>query len=280
MIVNILNNKSAKAESILPPMCADSIRNYLANHGVDNIESIEVLSSVTSTNDYLAQKEFIHKNKISICIADQQTQGRGRFGHRWWSPPGVNLYLSMLWPLKKWGKEYETLGLWLLIAIAGLLEQLGFASVQLKWPNDICVQNKKLGGILIERRSNHTRQCLIIGMGLNIAMSKVSNLQSEPAWVDLISIKPDWTMSRDEFAAQVITSLKKILVKLENNSLDNLSSVWSRYDVMYQRKIEFTYQNQRTTGVAKGIDELGQIIIEVNEEILHLHSAHVSEIRT
>lgn len=273
-----LNNNSANNESILSPIQADSIRNCLVNQGVNNIGSIEVFSSITSTSDYLAQKKFINKNEMVVCIAEEQTQGRGRFGHQWLSPPGVNLYLSMLRSLSQWSKQYETLSLWLLIAIAELLERLKFNGVQLKWPNDICFQNKKLGGILIERKSNQTSHHLIIGIGLNIAMSKTKDVKPETTWIDLISISPDWAMSRNEFAAHVILSLSKTLADLESNTLANLSSTWSRYDLMRNRRVEFTYENQRNVGIAKGIDELGQIIIQVNGKVRHLHSAHVSKI--
>ncbi len=272
------NNNSADSESILSPIQADSIRNCLVNQGVNNIGKIDVFSSITSTNDYLAQKKYINKNEMVVCIAEEQTKGRGRFGHQWWSPPGVNLYLSMLRSLNQWSRQYEILSLWLLIAIAGLLERLKFNGVQLKWPNDICIQNKKLGGILIERKSNQKSHHLIIGIGLNIAMTKTKDAKPETAWIDLISIKPDWVMSRNEFAAHVISSVSKTLANLENNILENLSSTWSRYDLMRHREVEFTYENQRKVGIAQGIDELGQIIMQVNGKVRHLHSAHVSEI--
>ena len=97
-------------------------------------------------------------NQIEVCVAEQQTQGRGRYGHQWVSPASANLYLSMLWPLSKLARavdgsdrdganKLDTLSLWLLIAIARLLEQHGCTDIQLKWPNDLCVRNKKLAGI-------------------------------------------------------------------------------------------------------------------------------------
>ena len=273
-----LNNNSANSESILSPIQAGSLRNYLKNQGVNNIGRIEVFSSITSTSDYLAQKKIISKNEMVVCLAEEQTQGRGRFGHQWLSPPGVNLYLSMLRSLSQWSRQYEILSLWLLIAIAELLERLKFNGIQLKWPNDICFQNKKLGGILIERKSNQSSHHLIIGIGLNIAMSKIKDTKPENAWIDLISIRPDWVMSRNEFAAHVISSLSKTLDSLENNVLANLSSTWSRYDLMRHRRVEFTYENQRNVGIAQGIDELGQIIMQINGKVQHLHSAHVSKI--
>ena len=262
----------------LAPIQANSIREFLAEQGIKSIDSINVFPSLTSTNDYFKQKEFDSKSEISICISEEQTNGRGRFGHQWQSPAGVNLYLSMLWPLTEWNKQYETLALRLLIAVAELLEELSFDKVQLKWPNDICVQNKKLGGILIERITRKLKEKLIIGLGINVAMSKYENVQLDTPWVDLISINPNWTMSRNEFSAYIIASLYKYLISIGDNSFEKLSSLWKRYDLLAKQKIEFTYKDKRIEGMAHGIDDNGQLIVEVNKEMLRLHSAYVSDI--
>ena len=255
------------------PIQADRIRSYLADLGTDIIDTIDIFSSITSTNDYLAHERFSRCK--AVCIANQQTQGRGRFGHQWWSPPGVNLYLSMAWPMRQWHRQYEKMSLWVLVAIAQLLERLEFSGVQLKWPNDICIDYKKVGGILIERKSNQ----LIIGIGLNIAMSNLKNTQLKNAWTDLISNKPDWEMCINEFAAQVIATLFKIVTRLENLRSAGLSSKWSRYDMLFQHQVTFTHQGKRTAGIVRGIDERGQIIMDINGESLHLHSSQISDIK-
>ncbi len=277
--MNTLNNKTVDRAGILAPLKADIIRGFLVGQGTNNDHRIDVLPTVTSTNDYLAKQGCIGGDEVAICIAEQQTQGKGRFGHQWWSPPGVNLYLSIRWSLQQWHRQHETLGLWLLVTIAQLLEQLGVAGVGLKWPNDICVGGKKLGGVLIERKSNQMQNILIIGVGLNIAMSLAEDFCTETGWTDLISIHPDWKMCRNEFAAHVIGSLVGTLARLDENRFGDLFSAWDRYDLMSKQRVEFTYQNQRMTGVAQGIDAQGRIVMYVGGERLHLHSAHIREIR-
>ncbi|MYB89918.1 MAG: biotin--[acetyl-CoA-carboxylase] ligase, partial [Proteobacteria bacterium] len=163
------NHKTAGPAMALEPLDTDSIRDFLTKQGVNHQYRIDVLPTVTSTNDYLTELGLSGTGCVAVCIADQQTQGKGRFGHSWWSPAGVNLYLSMQWGLQQWKAKYEVLGLWLLIAIAQLLEGLGITGVRLKWPNDICVAGKKLGGILIARKAPSTQQSLIFGVGLNVA---------------------------------------------------------------------------------------------------------------
>ncbi len=264
---------------ILLPTCADTVRSHLVRLGVDNVGCLDVFDSVTSTNDYLLHKEV--GDEIAVCIAEQQTQGRGRFGHTWWSPPG-NIYLSLSYPLAEWKSRYATLGLWLLIAIAKLFEQLKCSGVQLKWPNDICVQDRKLGGILIEQKSGQAHRRLVVGVGLNVAASTTSKTMDAPReihWQNLISIIPDRKLSRDELAAQIIVALTTTLAGMENNVLTNLPAIWSRYDAMRNRVIRFTCNSRSDGGVAKGIDSQGRLIVTSNGKTRHLHDAHVSEIR-
>ena len=264
----------------LEPLNADIIRDFLVKRGTNHPYRIDVLQTVTSTNDYLAELGLAGTGCVGICIADQQTQGKGRFGHSWWSPAGVNLYLSMQWGLQQWRTQYEMLGLWLLIAIAQLLEQLGVPEVKLKWPNDICMDGKKLGGILIERKASPTQHSLIVGVGLNVAMSQAEEFKETPGWIDLLSACPDWGLCRNELATQVIEVLTHTLNTLDDNNPEDLCLAWDRYDSLSNQRVKFLYRDRHMCGETKGIDAQGCIVVHVNGEDLHLHSAHVRELRS
>lgn len=263
---------------VLLPLDEKSISEHLISCGLNHIRTIDVFSSISSTNDYLLNSELANR-EISVCVAEQQTKGRGRYGHQWESPAALNLYLSMSWPLQAWKEEYEPLSLWLLIDIAELLETLGCNDIQLKWPNDICVESKKLAGILIERKVNQTKNALVIGVGLNVAMSLNDDVEIETPWIDLLSIKPDWQLSRNELAANVVLALCTTLSKLEQNRLIDLTSKWNRYDMLLNKQVVFLHEENIKTGCVKGIDELGKVILELDGKLEHLHSSYISEIK-
>ena len=271
-------DQSMSDHNLLVPLCKVNIEKHLSSYGVGDIKAIQIFSSISSTNDYLLENELAHK-EVAICMAEQQTQGRGRYGHQWVSPSAVNLYLSMSWPLQTWKEEYEPLSLWLLIAIADLLGKQGCNNVQLKWPNDICVGNKKLAGILIERKVGQTRNTLVIGVGLNVAMSLNENIEIETPWIDLLSIKSGWQLTRNELAASIIAVFKKTLLKLEENRLGALDSRWRQYDMLLNKRIEFLNKGKKHMGYVKGIDDLGRIILDINGKLEHFYSAHLSEIK-
>ncbi len=263
---------------ILAPLCEDDIRKHLLSLGIDHINKLLVFPSVASTNDYLLEHKF-DDEKIVVCMAEQQTQGRGRYGHQWVSPLGVNLYLSMSWSLQTWAEKYETLSLWLLVAIAKLLEKHGCANVQLKWPNDICVENKKIAGILIERKVGGNNKNLIVGVGINVAMSTNKGVDVETPWIDLVSVHPGWQLSRNELAAGMVAVFIEMLNKLEGNQLQNLTSNWNHYDMLLNKQIEFYQQDKKRTACVKGINERGEIILDAEGKLENLHHAHMREIR-
>jgi BirA family biotin operon repressor/biotin-[acetyl-CoA-carboxylase] ligase len=275
-------NEAGGNRLALAPLLEESIRQHLSHQGLGSIDNVHVFSSVTSTNDYLLEHE-LGNEQVAVCVAEQQTQGRGRYGHQWVSPASTNLYLSMSWSSQVLPKQLDALSLWLLIAIAKLLEQLGCADIQLKWPNDLCVQNKKLAGILIERKVSPIRNNLVVGIGLNVAMSLNKKVEIETPWIDLLSIHPDWQLSRNELAAKVVAVLYETLQKLEANQLRNLNAEWKRYDMLLNNTVEFLHDGEIKTGNVKGIDDLGLIILDIGgepgSELKYLHSAHISEIK-
>ena len=273
----VLGNPN-KCEAVFEPLHEKSIRRHLSALGSDDIKSIHVFSSISSTNDYLLENALDNKH-VAVCAAEQQTQGRGRYGHQWVSPAAVNLYLSMSWPLRDWREEYEVLSLWLLIAIAKFLEKHDCSNIQLKWPNDLCVRNKKLAGVLLERKVSQTKNALIIGVGINVAMSLRKDVKIETPWTDLLSIKSDWGISRNELAANIIDAFHTTLSKLEKSRLGNLDSTWKQYDMLLSKRIEYLSEGKLNTGYVKGVDGLGQIIIDLGDRLEHMHSAHISEIK-
>ena len=264
--------------AFLAPLDERKIQEFLRISGVSEIKNIEVFSSLSSTNDYLLENILANK-QVSVCLSEQQTKGRGRYGHQWVSPSSLNLYLSMSWPLPVWKQRYETLSLWLLVSMAELLEGYGCQNIQLKWPNDLCVDNKKLAGVLIERKVSQTKNALIIGVGINVAMSLRNDVNINTPWVDLISIKSDWTLSRNELAAQVISSFYNKLRKLENDQLNKLSAKWRSYDMLVDKNIEFLYEGKVSKGFVNELDELGNIVLDLDGKVLYLHSALISEIK-
>jgi len=275
--------ESKNTEKMLAPLNEESIREHLKEQGLEAIKDVHVFASVTSTNDFLLENDKIG-HQLTVCVAEQQTQGRGRYGHQWVSPAAANLYLSMSLPLHLPKQASDTdqldaLSLWLLIALAKVIEQEGCAAVQLKWPNDICVQNKKLAGVLIERKIGPARNKIVIGVGVNIAMSLNEEVEIETPWIDLLTACPNWQLTRNELAAKVVAVFYETLQDYENMQLRGLASIWNSYDMLLNKNVTFLHDGQDKSGRVNGVDDLGRIIMDIKGKPEHLHASHISEIK-
>lgn len=122
----------------------------------------------TSTWSKANYKNFDPK-KLTLVSADQQTAGHGRYKRSWISPPGQNIYATYTFFIEKSRQDIANVTQVTALAAVKTLEELGFESL-LKWPNDLLINRKKVGGILCEMDSHETYSVIMIGMGININM--------------------------------------------------------------------------------------------------------------
>lgn len=124
---------------------------------------VQVVFSTASTNDLAHEWAAKEKNGGLAIFAEHQTAGRGRMGRQWGAPPGSSLLFSLVLSPPQCLAGPSFLVAWSAAAIADQLRQQFGLDVRLKWPNDLLIGGRKLGGILLERRA-----ATVIGIGLNI----------------------------------------------------------------------------------------------------------------
>lgn len=223
--------------------------------------SLEILNSITSTNDYAKDNYVANFAKvIPICLAEQQTHGRGRHGKVWVSPLGVNIYLSCVWSLS--GAKLPALGLVVGLAIVKTLHLLGLTSgVAIKWPNDILWQHKKLAGILIESYCKQESSLAVIGIGLNINMVTVKEAGViDQGWTSLIDIL-NGKQDRNIIAARLIGELFSHVASFERRGFMPFMADWQCYDELYGHDIAINYAKRIVTGKMCGVNADGQLLL-------------------
>ena len=167
------------------------------------------LSIIDSTNQYLKETLPLLANG-HVCLAEAQTAGRGRHGRKWVSPYGASLYLSYFWRFAAGYQAISGLSLAVGVAITETLSEVGVKDVQLKWPNDLYSQNRKLAGVLVEVEGQMGAACdCIIGIGLNIDLSDQQDEIDQP-WIDLHRIV-DAPVDRNKLAAVLTEKLIDVI---------------------------------------------------------------------
>ncbi|WP_148611222.1 bifunctional biotin--[acetyl-CoA-carboxylase] ligase/biotin operon repressor BirA [Aeromonas sobria] len=221
---------------------------------------------IDSTNQYLLERVSRLQSGES-CLAECQTAGRGRRGKPWVSPFGCQLILSMYWRLEQGMAAAMGLSLAVGVAVVQALESLGYQGVELKWPNDLYYQGRKLAGILVEMSGSAGASChLVIGIGLNLAMPAREGEKIDQVWSELRHIQSE-LVDRNQLAARMLCCLQQALVAFEQHGLSHFVEDWNRLDHFAGRPVRLLMGDQEIRGIARGIDERGALRLETEEGI-------------
>jgi BirA family biotin operon repressor/biotin-[acetyl-CoA-carboxylase] ligase len=240
--------------------------------GFKHKHNIQTFTEVDSTNRYL--KELPPGSQIDICCAEIQTHGRGSFGRQWHSPFGDNIYCSSRWNLQCDLAKLSGLSLITSLAVLASLKQLNQnKEIKIKWPNDILWNDKKLCGSLIEiiAETNGNAQ-VIIGIGLNVNLDPSSIMPFDRPWCSLYEIHKS-QFDRNLIIANLLVHLEAYLDQFLNSDLSHFMPEWNQVDCLYDQEITVSHSTGNLTGIAKGINPLGQLILRDNQGDIHYLSS-------
>jgi BirA family biotin operon repressor/biotin-[acetyl-CoA-carboxylase] ligase len=250
-----------------------SIHQYTKNQAVD----IDIFETLESTNQYL--KNFYHTNTIKVCLAEQQTQGKGRMQRQWHSPFGQNIYFSCLHPLYCDLSELSGLSLVISLAITKSLYDFSKVQCHVKWPNDVTFQGKKVSGNLIEVQAESHGACqAIIGIGINVNMLKDEDSAITQPWTSLREITGT-CYDRNQLCGILINNLLDYIKRFTQQGLVNFIDEWNQTDHLYNQTISLTNADTITTGIAKGINPYGHLLLELPTGVIKAFSSGDTQIQ-
>lgn len=230
---------------------------------------LEVFEDLDSSNSFL--KNNIDTKKRQICFAESQNKGRGRMGRFWYSPFGQNIHMSYCYHFNKDISELNGLSLVVGIAILKAIKEIGIdENINLKWPNDGNYLGQKLIGILVELQSeSYGESTAIIGMGINVNMLDDKGLVDQ-AWTSLNKITGKY-IDRNDLAVALVHNLNYVLERFAKYGLKEFLSEWSEVDSLYNKPVNLN--NGQYFGVAKGINEQGNLVVELNSGEMRIFSS-------
>lgn len=223
---------------------------------------LECFETITSTNDYLKNK--ISLKSLHVCLAEHESKGRGRMGKSWAAPFGRNIYCSFSYVFNKDISEISGLSLVVCILTTKVLESLDQKiNPKIKWPNDIYVNNKKLGGILIDIIAEANGNCkAIIGIGLNINM-KYDQLENvDQPWISLEHVL-DVKLDRNIIVAHLINSIVTGIDMFLERGIAPFLAQWKPYDLLEGKHISVSRGTDITSGIGRGITSQGYLRLEL-----------------
>lgn len=236
---------------------------------------LDLIPVIDSTNQFLLDRVG-QLPQGAVCLAEYQEAGRGRRGRQWLSPFGSNLYLSMYWRLDAGMAAAMGLSLIVGVAIAEALQSLGADDIKVKWPNDLYYQDKKLAGILIEMTGQAGDAAhLVIGMGLNVAMTEKEGTDIDQAWTNLAQASGSLP-ERNQLAATLIQRLHETLEHYEQVGLDGFIERWNRLDNYLDRPVKLLIGQRVVEGIARGINNQGALLLETEQGLMPYVGGEIS----
>ena len=247
-----------------------------------NLEHLEVFARIDSTNTYLKDQPAPKPGHFRVAVADHQTAGRGRRERTWISEPGKSLCLSLSYRFFETPSDLSALTLALGVGVASCLAEFGVHDVRLKWPNDLLIGRDKLGGILTETRLRGTgNTTVIIGIGLNVSLPTGITSGTRSGWadtaVDLQSVLGD-PPAREDLAGKVIDALFSSCRKFEANGFQAFVDEFRRFDALAGLEIATETPGGVLTGIARGVDASGELLLEVDGERKRIVTGSINRI--
>jgi len=213
-------------------------------------------SSVDSTNSWPKRhKADFTKDELAIITADEQTQGRGRHLRHWHSPKGKNLYLSFAFfaaassaPAPFFFSQLAAL------CLAAVLKNHSI-DAQIKWPNDLLVAGKKIGGILTEAEKTEEDTFIILGIGLNVNMTK-NDLATIPKAATSILIETDNEIPIKTIQDELVKEFLLLWEKTKKEGTQPLEKEWlKKVSWMLSKEITIVENEKELKGKVLAIEQ-------------------------
>jgi BirA family biotin operon repressor/biotin-[acetyl-CoA-carboxylase] ligase len=204
----------------------------------------------------------------AVIVADEQTGGRGRRGHGWFSPRGSGLYVSVvLTPARAVSDPRRAMRLLTLaagVALVEAIEQAAGLTIDLKWPNDLYVGRRKLGGILAEAVTNASTMAVVLGYGINVLavalppelVDRATSLESELGRV----------VDRDRLFIETLAALGRRYDDLLAGKFDGILDAWRRHaPSACGARVKWIDASGEQSGRTEGIDAEGALLVQTGK---------------
>ena len=231
---------------------------------------LSLYEELESTNDYLI--EFANLNEYCLCVAESQTKGRGRNLKRWQSPKYENIYMSLSFSSNHQLKNFSSFSLVSALAVHNVLMRQNIFT-EIKWPNDIFLNEKKIGGILIETLSRGEENLIVVGIGLNIFMK--NNTEIERDWTSLKLEFENIQIDRNEIISEIANEVLLLKSNFEKKGFDDFVKDFNKLNFLRDKKV-FLSNLINKEGTALDINSDGSLNVRIGNQIKKISSGEVS----
>jgi len=218
---------------------------------------------IDSTNRKAREHAIKGAGEGLVILAESQSKGKGRMGRQWNSPPGVNLYASILLRPPILPSMAPQIPLLVGVAGANALARAAGLDARVKWPNDIFIHGKKVAGILSEMEAERVNiQFIILGVGMNINWGKEDIPPEIREMATSLRAEAGKEFSRAKVAGEFFEELEgEYILFLKEGFSPRLREEWNRLSWVNQKWVTITLRSKKFEGQALGLDTDGALLL-------------------
>jgi BirA family transcriptional regulator, biotin operon repressor / biotin---[acetyl-CoA-carboxylase] ligase len=241
----------------------EHIRRRLATDRVGT--RIHLFTEVESTNETLRRLADGGAIEGTVVLAESQTAGRGRLGRRWFSPAGLNLYVSVLFRPLIHSSAVPVFSFVASLAVSDAVDAYG-VTAKLKWPNDVLLGDRKVSGTLVAFTTKESfAHYVILGVGVNLNVDAVTlrrALGPPGAGATSLSEEAGQPVERNVFAARFLNHLESWSNAYRARGPHAVLAGWRRRDGVVGRRVEIREPDRSYRGTARGVTDAGRLLVE------------------
>jgi BirA family biotin operon repressor/biotin-[acetyl-CoA-carboxylase] ligase len=243
------------------------------------LRTLDLMFEVDSTNSRLLGNAPPPLGQADACLSELQHAGRGRRGRRWIAPFGAGVALSVAWTFSDGAGALAALSLGVGVAVARALERAGARGVALKWPNDIWLRDRKLGGVLIELRAEASGPAhVVIGVGVNVDLPAAARREIEAGGVRVAAVADACAAvpSRNLVAGAILDELLSMLGQFEREGFAAFRDAWTALDALSGRPARVLLGRTVISGTSRGVDQEGALLLDTGDRVQRFVSGEAS----
>ncbi|HOA83347.1 MAG TPA: biotin--[acetyl-CoA-carboxylase] ligase [Thermodesulfovibrio thiophilus] len=244
----------------------EDLKKAISSKTLEIGKEIVIYDEVESTNSMA--NELLKQGYPSgtVVIADRQIKGKGRLGRKWISPYGKNLYMSIALKPTIPPKYATLLTLTSAVACTTALRRYTDIPVMIKWPNDMLVDDKKVGGILTEMKIEGEKiKSAVVGIGINVNMTEEDIPEEIKEIASSLKICKEEEFLRVLLAAEIIKEFDKWYQLLEKRQRKTIIDRWIQLSCTIGRQVKIVLSDKELIAGAEAIDEEGRLIVKLSD---------------
>ncbi|MCF7908066.1 MAG: biotin--[acetyl-CoA-carboxylase] ligase [Candidatus Omnitrophica bacterium] len=229
---------------------------------------IHYYDSLGSTQDFGRELGLDGAPEGTVVFAETQKKGKGRLMRKWISPSGGIYFSLLLRPSFFLLGDVSQISLVIALAVIKAIKKATGINCQVKWPNDIILAGKKLGGVLCEINAETDRvNFIVVGVGVNI------NSKDLPPEATSLLLNTRKKFKRVEIARAILGEIETCYREAKKDSFSSLLKEWSKFCVLWGKRIRVKIFDRMIEGEAQGIDEKGYLLLRSNNGLITKVSA-------